>query len=176
MPGGPPPLRDIQNITGYSDLRPADAVKVHNGNTFLRFCCRLIRACIATKTVGLLENPHTSWAWKMPEMLSLMKLPLVAFSRTDFCQWGTPWRKATGIISVFVDFQPFCRVCTGRGQCSRTSLPHQILKGQREDGVFWTLVAEPYPEIFCRCMARCCARAVTQLQSRPMEKILQSLE
>ena len=71
MPGGPPPLRDSQNVAGHPDLHPGDAEKVRIGNSFARWCVKLIRCGVRTWTVGLLENPYTSWAWQLSEMLEL---------------------------------------------------------------------------------------------------------
>ena len=172
MPGGPPPLRNSENVAGFPDLRPGDAKKVAMGNLFLRWCIKLLRACIVTRTVCVLENPFTSWAWSMPEVTSVRRLAAVEFWRTDFCQWGTEWRKATGLLSAYLEYQPCSRVCTGRGICSRTNRPHQILKGQRADGVFWTLIAEPYPKIFCRCLARAVVRSIHAIQARHIARIL----
>ena len=176
MLGGGAPLRDSANVSGFDDLRPRDAEKVRIDNLFLRWCCKLLRACLATKTVCVLENPFTSWAWQMVEAQALRRLPAVSFWRTDFCQWGTPWRKATGLMSVHLDYQPASRVCCGKpGICSRTGTSHQVLKGQRADGVFWTLIAEPYPKIWCTCLARCMARSIQRIQCAHVDAVLQRL-
>ena len=139
-------------------------------------CCELVSPPKLCVCVCVLENPWTSWAWQMVEALALRRMPTVSFRRTDFCQWGTPWRKATGLMSVHLDYQAASRVCCGKpGICSRTGKAHQVLKGQRADGVFWTLIAEPYPKIWCTCLARCVARSIQRLQCAHVNAVLQRL-
>ena len=84
MPGGLPPLRDSQNVAGYPDLRPGDAEKARIGNLFARWCLKLMRCCVRTRTTGLLENSYTSWAWQLPEMLELRRARHIDFNPTDF--------------------------------------------------------------------------------------------
>lgn len=71
---------------------------------------------------------------------------------TDFCQFGTAWRKRTGLASWNAcDLSPAVRLCCGRNfLCSRTHKPHMILKGRAPSGASWTKIAEPYPVQFAR--------------------------
>ncbi len=169
IPGGPPALRDAANVAGFSDLRPADADKVHLGNLLLAFVCRLIRACRHARVPGIFENPWTSWAWAMPAMQRCLALPGVRHSRSDFCQWGMPWKKATGLLTLYCDPLRIECKCTGRGLCSRTRLPHIQLKGTCK-GVFLTHLAEPYPRKLCRALVRMCVNAVLTLEAERLDK------
>ena len=77
---------------------------------------------------------------------------------THFCQWGTPWRKATTFM--FYNMDPsstiaISRRCAPRGNiCSRTQEPHKVLRGCNEQNVLWTHIAQPYPCSLARCLAR----------------------
>ena len=62
----------------------------------------------------------------------------------------------------------FARVCRGRKICE----PHTVLKGQSPSGVFWTLIAEPYPELMCRALARCTCTGVQERRAAPLARIL----
>eukprot|EP00959_Pyramimonas_sp_CCMP1952_P234357 4896943-Pyramimonas_sp.AAC.1 len=62
-----------------------------------------------------------------------------------------PWRKRTRIVSVHVDLSRCSRLCTGRGICSYSKKPHVELSG-KSNGVFRTLVAEPYPRALCNAL------------------------
>lgn len=160
QPGGPPALRDDAHVQGFDGLRAHDERKVRLGNNLLRFVVRVITVCIVMKVPAIAENPFASWAWKMPGALHLLSRPIVRFTRSDFCQWGTAWRKATGFLTVYIDTQPIHRVCRGRCKCSRSGLPHVVLSGTNCDGVFLTHIAEPYPYRLCKCLVKCCENAV----------------
>ena len=173
MPGGPPALRTSDFLSGLPGLRAADQAKVDMGNSLLRWVLRIARACLVNGTVCILENPWTSWAWKMPGMVRLLADRRMSFTRSDFCCWGTPWRKATGFATCNMPTHGFARCCRGRKVCDNTGKPHVVLKGQNDQGVFWTLIAEPYPELLCRSLARSVDLGHCELRSRPMAAILE---
>ena len=67
----------------------------------------------------------------------------------------------------------FCSLLLrAQGVCDNTGKPHVVLKGQNGQGVFWTLIAEPYPELLCRSLARGVDLGHCKLRSRPMAAIL----
>ena len=75
---------------------------------------------------------------------------------TDFCQYGCRWRKRTKLLCGNLDAQDVARLeklCTGRGLCSRTHLPHLQLTGSNHQGIPWTRIAQPYPTGLCRDLA-----------------------
>jgi hypothetical protein len=103
-----------------------------------------------------LENPSRSRLWLCRPFLQLLKRSITKFNITEFCMWGTDWRKATGFLSAFVDlsFMTECR-CLGakRGLCKRSGKAHHVLSGTNDKGVFWTSTAEPYPAALCQKLA-----------------------
>ncbi len=122
-PGGPPALRDSDHLTGLPGLRPCDQRKVLRGNECLYFCCRLAWACLLGLVPLILENPWTSWAWKLASMVQLFRNPYARFTRIDFCQFGTPWRKSTGFLTLFCVTDAIERTCSGK-VCSVSRKPH----------------------------------------------------
>lgn len=77
---------------------------------------------------------------------------------TEFCAYGTAWRKSTRFIGVHVDLAPVGAMrCIGskRGLCLFTGCPHLPLCGQTASGEWLTKVAEPYPWKLCRLLGRC---------------------
>ena len=171
MPGGPPALRNGDHVAGLPGLRPADEANVREGNLLLWFCVRLAEICLRTQTPCVLENPWTAWSWKMARMLQLMKSRHVQFSRADFCQWGTPWQKAIGFLTVYCQPLGIIRLCGSRGTCSRTQLPHVVLKGTDAHGVFLTHIAEPYPKPLCTALVKMCRNACLELQSHRLDSV-----
>ncbi len=171
IPGGPPALRNQEFVKGLPDLRPSDARKVEHGNRLVYFIVRLARACIACWVPCMLENPWTSWAWRMPGLESVRKCRCVRLTRKDFCQFGTPWRKATGILSTFCRPHTFQRICSGQKKCGRSRRPHQVLKGCNAQGVFWTHVAEPYPRGLCGLLVKTLCNAILELQASQLDNL-----
>eukprot|EP00959_Pyramimonas_sp_CCMP1952_P335180 7018365-Pyramimonas_sp.AAC.1 len=64
---------------------------------------------------------------------------------TDFCQFGTPWKKATKILLCYWPPMAIPRCRPSRGACSRSWLAHAILEGKGAKGVWPTARAQPYP-------------------------------
>jgi hypothetical protein len=155
---GPPPLRSDAFPLGLPDLsRPCDVSKVKDGNTLMYFSAALCQLLITFGIKFSLENPSRSRLWICAPFLRLLKRKIVKFEITEFCMWGTDWRKATGFLHAFVNFDFLGEHrCLGakRGLCKRTSKPHHVLSGTNAAGIFWTSIAEPYPERLCQEIAK----------------------
>ena len=142
-----------------------------HGNNCVRFVIRLAHALIAAGTPGLFENPWPAWSWRLPPMVELMRARSVRLTRTDFCCYGTPWKKSIGFLSVLVDTAPFDKQCRQRAICEFTGKPHFSLTGQRADGVFWTHVAEPYPKKLCSDLVLACRNSVLAVSAERLDKV-----
>jgi len=90
---------------------------------------------------------------------------------TDYCGFGTPWRKRTALMSVHLDLRSCVRRCTGKGTCSFSCKKHVQLVGQH-NGQFLTRVAEPYPAGLCRSICQCFVYALKQHQLNALERLL----
>ena len=160
MPGGPPMLRTAGAVLGLLGLAAHDLEKVRLGNATMRATVSIAAACIAQRVPFCVENPATSFLWLAPSMQWLARRQGVQLSRTDFCAFGTPWRKRTSLLHFGLDASQFVRVCHRRGGlCEFSHKPHQILSGQCSTGTFWTKVAEAYPTGFASSLASAFRRA-----------------
>ena len=131
--------------------------KLRLGNRVFRTCFKIIQELLIRNIPFILENPRTSKAWYLPIMQSLLAHPQVHFVITDFCQWGTPWKKPTALMIGNLDQLDSRRLearCSGpKGLCSRTGQKHFLLTGSNSKGVPYTRVAQPYPQKLCRSLA-----------------------
>lgn len=159
-PNGPPPLRTRQYPLGLPGLSPNDQLKVERGNTLATFSFSLFLLARSLNVPVVIENPSTSWLWQLPGALNVLRIHNTHILDFDFCAFATPWRKRTRLLYCHVNLdsvQP-CK-CSGRGLCSFTGRPHQVLEGKNGDGIFWTHIAEPYPKGVCRLVVKCFQQA-----------------
>ena len=76
--------------------------------------------------------------WYQKAVKSLPNGACENFFRTDFCVYGTPWRKRTRFLTS-------SRLAGTKRLCNRDH-KHQILRGRsQQHGRCWTKVSEPYP-------------------------------
>lgn len=151
---GPPPLRDDDEyLWGLPNLSKADQRKVQQGNQLLMATYNIIQYCIKHNIPWALENPWTSRAWLTSPLQELLRSGQL--QRVDFCQFGTPWRKATGIMaSPDAWLKPIMVSCEpANGRCSKTGRKHIILQGTDASGTFLTMRAQPYPKGMCKKIA-----------------------
>ena len=98
------------------------------------FAVHVFSACLLLGVGATIENPSTSWFFKLPRCLQLLKHEKVSMVTSDHCMEGTPWRKRTAVMLTHAYLEPMSRICrlTG-GVCDRSS------------GQFYTLHAQEYP-------------------------------
>ena len=122
------------------------------------FSAHVVRCCVQLCIPASLENPARSRLWICPPMIHVLRLRNVKFGLSEFCQWGTPWRKSTGFLTANLDFSSVsAHRCLGakRGMCKRTNLPHIVLAGFDANRQFLTKIAEPYPIRLRNGIAKC---------------------
>ena len=150
-------IRNKQFPWGLPQLSQRDAEKVAVGNACFRSAFKIIRWLDKYKIPWMLENPHSSKAWYLPELVELQNAEHTCVFYTDFCQYKTRWRKRTRLLSGNLDWHDVARcqrVCHGSsGICSRSGQPHFHLTGSNPKGIPWTQVAQPYPVGLCHDLA-----------------------
>ena len=132
-------------------LPPADQQQVQNGNACFRAAIQIIKWLNA-----LLENPASSKCWLLPQLQKFEASSCCTVVFTDFCQFGTLWKKRTKFLCGNLDSQDVARIgrlCQGKGICSRTQKKHFQLSGSNHQGVPWTRVAQLYPAQLCKQLA-----------------------
>ena len=151
---GPGPLRSDLHLWGLPHLSYRDQSKVSDGNSLLAFMLRIIHRCQQCSIPYIVENPLTSMLWIMPTLLSFVEDFSPKFVQLDYCAYGERWKKPTQLMYNFIDLKPLQRRCKTRSNiCSFTCQAHFPLRGVNNDGIFWTLIAQPYPWEFCRAFS-----------------------
>lgn len=146
-----PPWRTCLHPMGIPSLTVTELqrIKVEIGHAQLAFTLKLVQQCLVSGVVFWIENPDSSWFWRMPGKLSwepLMNAGAIADYRTDQCRWGTAWRKRTRFRtnSHIMGQATFCR-CKNK---------HVVLRGRcRERKINFTKLAESYPRKLCYGLA-----------------------
>lgn len=150
-------IRSKEFPYGLANLSDKDAEKVRVGNLCFKSAFRIIRVLNKYNVPWILENPHSSKCWYLPEFRKLMSLSSVHVRVTDFCCYGTKWRKRTRLLIGNVEYEDSLRLqrtCSGtRGFCGRTNKQHFQLTGSGPGGVPWTRIAQPYPKRLCHHLA-----------------------
>ena len=137
-------------------LNAKDTVKVSVGNKCFSATFDVIRSLDLHRTPWILENPHASKCWYLPQLITLAGRPHVQTIVTDFCQFGTQWRKRTRFLCGnmdSIDLHRLQHTCTNSGICNRTGKQHFQLIGSNKQGIPWTRIAQPYPQKLCRALA-----------------------
>lgn len=158
VPPGPPPLRSDQCPMGLPNLSAKDQLKVWQGNLFMRFSAFLLRLALSLKVPGTLENPQRSRLWLCRPIAVLVRKRNFQLAVTHFCAWGTPWKKATSFLGVWINLDRVdaarCHA-SKRGICAFSHNHHGQLCGQDAAGNRMTKLAQPYPVRLCNSLARC---------------------
>lgn len=173
-----PPCRTPERPYGRPGLSKKMRKKVRDGNSFAQWAAHLIR-----KYHGRLwfwvENPQSSWFWRLPCYRSILHQHLGGFLQLDYCRFGMPWRKRTRFYTNIVELVGPGRSTPGMHTVHSTlhTAPkrkrkqmqtpfylgqtcyclgghvHQLLKGTSPSGLPWTKVAEPYPHAVAEILA-----------------------
>ena len=170
-PGGA--IRTQQYPMGLAEVSAVDKEKIRIGNILARVSASLFDLAVQMQIPVALENPWTSWLWHMPGIRRLINMPRVLLDKFDFCEYGMPWRKRTGLMYYGVDLAPVFVCCEGRHLCSFTGRPHVILRGKDGEGRDRTLAAEPYPRSFCQACAKGFRDAIVSAKVASLLTVLQ---
>jgi len=148
-------------------LRDSDQSKIDVGNATMAFSASVIRLCRKFCIPVVLENPATSMLFRAPPICKqVSKGVKVNF---DMCQFGTPWRKRTGLAGWKVEnLSALALLCSGKsGLCKVSGKPHIVLAGHsREHKCLWTHMAQEYPPRFARAAAKILAQSYDSKLSR----------
>ena len=141
-----PPVRDKAFPAGLSNISEKMQKKVEIGNLMSRWLVATIRLAHSLGLIWWVENPAGSFLWLQQEWREFVEEFDLKFTKTDYCRWGTPYRKRTRFLgnAPDMDQQLYC-VCTR---------PHIRLVGYSKlHRCSWTKVAEPYPTGLARYLA-----------------------
>ena len=154
QPGGPPPLRDQQNLMGLPALKAKQWKQVAVGSELIRFTCQIMLQLALCGACGFCEHPQwPSWIalarpasiWTMRAMRLLKSLACTQVTSFDQCVFQASLKKPTTIMTIRLG--NFRREVLRMGHKGRCCHPegHTPLKGRDSDGSFMTARAKIYP-------------------------------
>ena len=126
-------------------------IKVRDGNLHFDFNKKVLFQAENNDTFFWLENPDSSFTWEQKGFERFRNPASKDVFRTDFCRYGTLWRKRTR-LAVNLPSLAGARVMCNCGK------KHLVLRGTcRARRLPWTAVAEPYPSKFSALVAAAAA-------------------
>lgn len=150
-------IRTPSHPWGLPGLPMHEQQKIAEGNACFWAALKFIKWLDKHNIPWILEQPSSSKAWYLPEVVALEQSNHTHALLTDFCQFGTRWRKRTKLLFGNLaedDIARCSRMCHGPpGICSRTHKHHFQLTGSNRNGIPWTRVAQPYPAALCHNIA-----------------------
>ncbi len=160
-----PPVRSKEFPAGVPWCTELQRRKNADGNAMLKFVLAVVICCQTHHVFFLVENPDGSWLWRQRGSLSwdaVYAKGACADFRTDFCRYGTPWRKRTKFrTSLSIGGQTVLCNCGKK---------HVVLRGRSSvHRCNYTKLAEPYPRSLCRILALAIAKDVGLVSSRPLD-------
>lgn len=96
-----PPVRSASEPWGVKWMTAAMRSKVEQGNNFSSWLAMFVEQCCNRGLVVIIENPHLSYLWWMPEWKRLANRPDLDFYLTDYCRWQMRWRKRARFFGNF---------------------------------------------------------------------------
>lgn len=132
-----PPVRSSVYPEGLPHIPASMIDKVKNGNSFGYWVAKLVSKYSSSHFVWV-ENPDSSFLWRLKSWQSIADRSLLNPLRVDFCRYGTPWRKRTRFLTNIGDLVNTLQLCQGGHQ-------HKVLWGTGPGSQPWTKIAEPYP-------------------------------
>ena len=151
-----PALRSRQRPRGLQGLQGRALLALRAANLLYDHCFAILEAAERRRVPWVVENPLTSILWHFREFRKWMLLPHVDTVRFDMCGYGSPWRKATLIMTsrCIGASRLACRCRSDRlNTCFFTGRRHIALVGRDPHGVPWTRRAQVYPPGLCRGVA-----------------------
>ena len=133
-----PAVRTRDQPTGVDHMTDSMRKKVEIGNDMAVWLAGFIESCLLAGLKVWVENPAGSFLWLHPRWVSLIHRYRLKFFQTDYCRWGTPWRKRT-------KFYGNCIEADERLNCTCTQKHIQLRGYSHSHRVSWTKAAESYP-------------------------------
>jgi len=144
--------RSLEQPLGLPGLTGKKLDSVRLGNALARATAKVIAAPDAAGIPWLLENPSASYLWWQPCLQKYRDDQRVHRLCLDQCQYGTKYRKRTGLwTTAHRGVEELSKRCGGRGGiCSRTGCKHIELTGDS-----FVRRASEYPTPMADSIAHC---------------------
>ena len=134
-----PPVRDKLHPYGKEEVSLNMKEKILQGNRFARWMIKLIRLGLQHGMAVWLENPASSWLFRLPVWRRLMREePSLGVWTVDYCRFYMKWRKRTAVVSN--------TILRGHKTLCKGGHVHLLLRGRcKSEKKSWTAVAQAYP-------------------------------
>ena len=151
-------------LLNQSKFSEKDIKSLRNGNSIAKAVIKILYLIMELRIPAILENPRSSRFWHLPQVKRIAAGHAASFVTCDLCQFGTKWRKRTGLLCLNLDPKKcssvLSKMCRGSNKCcSCTNRPHLLLSGSSPMGVPWTRLAQVYPKRFASALAKVLALA-----------------
>lgn len=80
-------------------MRDRDAHSVAEANVLTRFAARVVATCVRLHVPVAVEKPSSSMLFAAPPLKRLVALDTCRRLTSDYCQYGTKWRKRTTVMA-----------------------------------------------------------------------------
>ena len=141
-----PPVRSAEFPSGLSAISPNMQKKVAVGNAMSRWLATLVELLLLLAIPFWIENPAGSFLWLQPEWVALIAKHKLDCFLTDYCRWGTPWRKRTKFYGRFT-------AAGSRFLCQCLCRHVRLVGYSAEHKCCWTKAAEAYPRSLAKYLA-----------------------
>ena len=135
-----PAVRSTSHPYGIPGLGERMKQKVAEGNRIALWAIKIVSLALVLNLSVWLENPASSWMFRLPEWLMLCQQhPELKPWTVDYCRFGTKWRKRTRFYTNTA-LGGFKTLCTRDHE-------HLLLRGRsQKHRKSWTAVAQAYPK------------------------------
>ena len=141
-----PPVRTADAPEGLSAISENMKIKVAMGNAMATWLAALIGCVIELGLPFWVENPAGSFLWLQPAWRRLIEEYDLQYLLTDYCRWGTPWRKRTRFLGRF-------SAAGSRYLCTCLRKHVRLVGYSAEHKCCWTKAAEAYPRNLAKFLA-----------------------
>ena len=158
-----PPRRRRRALGAPFVARQAPAASAP-GELIWKWVFRFLKIARLCEIPFLIENPKSSRLWLTPQAAAIRGWPQASFVVADFCQYGTDYKKPTGLLCYRLPrVAAAAKTCSPvQGRCSRTGCRHRVLQGKDANGRFLTKAAEVYPTKFANVIAEALVFSMSQ--------------
>ena len=148
-----PAVRSPRFPRGLPRIRLSMRRKVREGNQHADFTKEAIRRAETAGAHFWVENPDSSYLWKLRGYQRFLHPQSDWTMRVDFCRFGTPWQKRTRFGTSIPGLRGLRVMCN-------TDHSHLVLRGMSKvHRRPWTAVAEPYPKGLCNLVSSAAVKA-----------------
>ena len=168
-PGGPPPVRSVQEALGFKNLAQELFATMFISNELLFRSLILAELVLLVGGNFSLESPESSLTWEAPQLKSLVQKFRLFFVDTDECEFGALSLKPTRFLVSHALCKEWARRCQGGHR-------HVALRGRVQDEFRCWVFATKLAQVYARSLCVAIAFTVKEIVSDPGSQFLISFK